>query len=98
MKIYVSLDSASKAVGGDAVAEAVAAWRRDGDVNADIYFTGSRGMLWLEPMIEVDAQRGAGVSIPKHNVNKTCGAIHARMLTGLGLSDSYAHKYSSHSI
>lgn len=58
MKIYVPMDSAAKAVGADAVAEALAAGAKARGIEAEIIRNGSRGMIWLEPMVEVD--RGAG--------------------------------------
>lgn len=58
MKIYVSMDSAAKAVGADLVAEALAAEVAKRGLEAQIVRTGSRGMIWLEPLVEVD--RGAG--------------------------------------
>lgn len=58
MKIYVPMDSAAKAVGADAVAEALAAGAKARGIEAEIIRNGSRGMIWLEPLVEVD--RGAG--------------------------------------
>ena len=48
--IYVPCDSAARSVGADEVAEALAAALPD----ARIIRNGSRGMLWLEPLVEVD--------------------------------------------
>jgi formate dehydrogenase iron-sulfur subunit len=53
--IYVPRDSAARSVGADAVAERLAA--RLGD-RARIVRNGSRGMLWLEPLVEVDTEAG----------------------------------------
>ncbi|MGG7567166.1 NADH-ubiquinone oxidoreductase-F iron-sulfur binding region domain-containing protein [Rhodovulum sp. DZ06] len=57
MKIYVPLDTAAVAMGADQVAEALA----KAAPAATIIRTGSRGMLWLEPLVEVD--RGDGVRV-----------------------------------
>lgn len=58
MRIYVSMDSAAKAVGADAVAEAIVAEAAKRGVAAEVIRTGSRGMCWLEPLVELD--RGTG--------------------------------------
>ena len=50
-RIFVPRDAAALAVGADDVAAALAP-------HADIVRTGSRGLFWLEPMIEVATQAG----------------------------------------
>ncbi|WP_428534131.1 NADH-ubiquinone oxidoreductase-F iron-sulfur binding region domain-containing protein [Rhodopila sp.] len=50
-RIYVPRDAAALAVGADDVAAALAA-------HADVVRTGSRGLFWLEPMIEVATPTG----------------------------------------
>ena len=51
MKIYVPLDSAAVALGADDVAAAI------GD-RAQVVRNGSRGMVWLEPLVEVETPEG----------------------------------------
>ena len=51
-QVFVPADAAAVSVGSDDVAAAFAA------AGAEVVRTGSRGMLWLEPMVEVDT--GAG--------------------------------------
>ncbi len=51
MKIYVPLDSAAVALGADEVAAAI------GD-RAQVVRNGSRGMVWLEPLVEVETPAG----------------------------------------
>jgi formate dehydrogenase iron-sulfur subunit len=53
-KIYIPKDSAAVAVGADEVAQAFAT-HGHGD---RIVRTGSRGLLWLEPMVEIETQAG----------------------------------------
>ena len=54
MKIFVPGDSAAISVGADAVAAAIA-----NKINgATIIRNGSRGALWLEPMVEVETAQG----------------------------------------
>src|SRR4051794_696796 len=52
MKVFVSQDAASMAVGADALARGFAA------AGAEVVRTGSRGMFWLEPMAEVETPEG----------------------------------------
>ncbi len=50
MRFYVPMDSAAKALG----AEEVAAALRAAAPEAEIIRTGTRGMIWLEPLVEVE--------------------------------------------
>ncbi|ETX26819.1 formate dehydrogenase beta subunit [Roseivivax isoporae] len=58
MKVYVSRDSAAKAVGADRVAAAIRAEAARQGLEIELVRTGSRGMVWLEPLVEID--RGEG--------------------------------------
>ncbi|MBY6139582.1 NADH-quinone oxidoreductase subunit NuoF [Leisingera daeponensis] len=58
MKIYVPMDSAAKALGADEVAAAIAAEAASRGLDIDLIRNGTRGMIWLEPLVEID--RGAG--------------------------------------
>jgi formate dehydrogenase iron-sulfur subunit len=58
MKIYVPLDSAAKALGADEVAQALAAEAASRGIDAQIIRNGSRGMIWLEPLVEVETPKG----------------------------------------
>ena len=55
VKVYIPCDAAALSVGADAVAEAIAA--KGGD-DVTIIRNGSRGMLWLEPLVEVETPEG----------------------------------------
>ena len=48
MKIYVPHDAAARALGADAVADAFA------DLGHQVIRNGSRGMIWLEPLVEIE--------------------------------------------
>ena len=54
MKIYLPLDSAAVALGADDIAAAIHAQRPD----VTLIRNGSRGMVWLEPMVEVETPAG----------------------------------------
>lgn len=55
VKIFIPCDAAALACGANKIAAAVAA-KLGGE--ADIVRTGSRGLLWLEPMVEVETASG----------------------------------------
>jgi len=56
--VYVPCDSAALAVGADEVAEALAAECARRGLNVDIVRNGSRGLFWLEPLVEVATANG----------------------------------------
>ncbi|MFN4128516.1 MAG: formate dehydrogenase beta subunit [Paracoccaceae bacterium] len=58
MKIYVPMDSAAKALGADQVVEAILAEAARRGLAVDLVRNGTRGMIWLEPLVEVET--GAG--------------------------------------
>ncbi len=55
---YISRDSAALAVGADQVAKVLAGECARRGLDITIVRTGSRGMVWLEPLIEVATQEG----------------------------------------
>lgn len=58
MKIYVPMDSAAKAMGADEVAEAIRTQAKDQGLEVQIIRNGSRGMIWLEPLVEIATDAG----------------------------------------
>ena len=56
-RVFIPRDAAALALGADAVARAVAAARPD----LEIVRTGSRGLFWLEPLVEIETAAGRGV-------------------------------------
>ncbi|MFO1125038.1 MAG: NADH-quinone oxidoreductase subunit NuoF [Methylocystis sp.] len=57
-KVYIPLDMAAIAMGADKLAAAVAQEAAARGENVEIVRNGSRGMLWLEPLIEVETPAG----------------------------------------
>ncbi len=57
-KIYIPCDSGALAVGADEVAAAFEAAARRREIALEIVRTGSRGLYWLEPMVEVATTSG----------------------------------------
>ena len=54
MRVYVPADSAARSVGADSVAQALA----EMVPGLDLVRTGSRGVMWLEPLVEVETAQG----------------------------------------
>jgi len=58
MKIYVPLDSAAKALGADEVAAAIQNEAAARGLDVEIIRNGTRGMIWLEPLVEIETEAG----------------------------------------
>ena len=58
LRLYVPRDAAAIAVGADEVAAALEAAAAKRNLAVEIVRTGSRGLLWLEPMVEVATAQG----------------------------------------
>jgi formate dehydrogenase iron-sulfur subunit len=56
--LYVPCDAAALSVGADAVAAAIAEHARASGDEVTVVRNGSRGMLWLEPLVEVETPKG----------------------------------------
>jgi formate dehydrogenase iron-sulfur subunit len=58
VRIYVPIDAAALSVGAEVVAKAVASEAQARGVAIELVRNGSRGMLWLEPLVEVETAEG----------------------------------------
>ena len=58
MRLFVPHDAGAIAVGADEVALALAQAAAERGVGVEIIRTGSRGLYWLEPMLEVATLQG----------------------------------------
>src|ERR671936_2130040 len=58
MRIFVSRDAGAVAVGADEVAIALEHVAAKSGTAVEIVRTGSRGLYWLEPMVEVATSQG----------------------------------------
>ncbi|HEY6543773.1 MAG TPA: formate dehydrogenase, partial [Dokdonella sp.] len=58
MKVYVPRDAAALSLGADAVAHAIMAEAQARGSPVRLVRNGSRGMLWLEPLVEVETPAG----------------------------------------
>lgn len=57
-RVYVPRDSGSRSVGADDVAAVIARHAMDRGIDIDIVRNGSRGAMWLEPLVEVETAQG----------------------------------------
>ncbi len=58
IRIFIPRDAAALAVGAERVAASIAAEARARGIALNIVRTGSRGMFWLEPLVEVETPEG----------------------------------------
>jgi formate dehydrogenase iron-sulfur subunit len=58
LRIFIPLDAGAVAVGADSIATAIAQAAGKRGIFIDIVRTGSRGLYWLEPMVEVATSAG----------------------------------------
>jgi len=58
MKLYLPRDAAAKALGAEDVAAALHAEAARRGVTLDLVRNGSRGMVWLEPLVEIVTEAG----------------------------------------
>jgi formate dehydrogenase iron-sulfur subunit len=57
-QVFISQDAASLALGSSRLARAIADHAAQQDLALDIVRTGSRGLFWLEPLVEVETAEG----------------------------------------
>ena len=56
--VYVPRDAAARSLGADGVARAIAAEAARLGIDVRVVRNGSRGMLWMEPLVEVETEAG----------------------------------------
>ena len=57
-KVFVPLDSAALSMGANEVAQAISNHAAKAGLDVTVVRNGSRGMLWLEPLVEVETEAG----------------------------------------
>ena len=83
MKLYISRDSTSLALGAEKLARAFAQAAQQRGLAVEIVRTGSRGAYWLEPMVEVErdgVRYGYGPLTPGDADAILAGGDHAKAL------------------
>ena len=58
VRVYVPRDSAALSVGAEGVARAIASEAKSRGLDITLVRNGSRGMFWLEPLVEVETPNG----------------------------------------
>jgi formate dehydrogenase iron-sulfur subunit len=58
MRVYVPRDAAARALGADDVALAIVAEAARVGIDISLVRNGSRGMVWLEPLVEIETDAG----------------------------------------
>ena len=74
MRIFVPRDAGAVAVGADEVALALEQAAVKRGVTIEIIRTGSRGLYWLEPMVEVATTQGRVAYGPVNGADAGIGA------------------------
>ncbi|HSM19956.1 MAG TPA: NADH-quinone oxidoreductase subunit NuoF [Hyphomicrobiales bacterium] len=80
-RIFISRDSGALCVGAEAVAKKFRDEAKDRGLDVEIVRTGSRGMYWLEPLVEVETPEGR-VGYGPVKASKVGEMIDAGMLEG----------------
>ena len=57
-KVFVPMDSAALSMGANEVAKAISDQATKSGLDVSVVRNGSRGMLWLEPLVEVETEAG----------------------------------------
>jgi formate dehydrogenase iron-sulfur subunit len=79
LKIYVPRDAAARSMGADATAHAIAAEAARRGLEIQLIRNGSRGLLWLEPMVELEVagRRHAYGPVQPHDAASLLEALQA---------------------
>lgn len=81
VRIYIPRDAAALALGADKVAAAVASEIADRGIDAVIVRNGSRGMHWLEPLVEVELA-GQRIGYGPVKARDVAGLFDAGLISG----------------
>ena len=79
--VFIPADTAARSVGADAVAAAIVAEAARRNLPMRVARTGSRGLLWLEPLVEVATPQGR-VAYGPVAAGDVAGLFDARFLEG----------------
>ena len=102
-RVFISCDSSARSVGADEVADAIRSFAlRDGH-DVEVVRTGSRGMFWLEPYVEVETARGrigyGNVTVDDIRHMMNIGMLDGRPLANsIGIADEYPWLAQQHRV
>jgi len=80
-KVFVPMDSAALSMGANEVAQAISEYATKNGLDVTIVRNGSRGMLWLEPLVEVETPAGR-VGYANVSADQIPELLSAGLLTG----------------
>jgi len=80
-RVFIPRDTASRSVGADGVATSLAIHARDRALDVTVVRNGSRGMLWLEPLVEVETD-GSRIAYGPVTPGDIPGLLDAGFLAG----------------
>ena len=80
-QVFVPLDSAALSMGANEVAQAISDHAAKAGLDVTVVRNGSRGMLWLEPLVEVETEAGR-VGYANVSADQIPELISAGLLTG----------------
>src|SRR5579863_577370 len=92
IRVFVPRDSAALSVGAEGVARAIASEASSRGIEINLVRTGSRGMFWMEPLVEVETPDGR-IAYGPVSRESVAGLFDAGFLEGkphvtrLGLTD-----------
>ena len=81
LRIFVPIDAAALSVGAEAVAQAILREAQERGIAIDLVRNGSRGMLWLEPLVEVETPEGR-IAYGPVAASDVAGLFDAGLLSG----------------
>jgi formate dehydrogenase iron-sulfur subunit len=81
VKVYVPRDSTALSLGADRTAKAIQAEATKRGLDIEIIRNGSRGLFWLEPMVEVETEKGRVAYAPV-KPNDVAGLMDADFING----------------
>jgi len=96
IRVYVPCDSSAVSLGADRVAVAITNEAQKRNIDIELIRNGSRGLFWLEPLVEVATSEGR-IAYGSVSVNDVPGLFDAEFLHGgthrlfLGLTDEIAY-------
>ena len=82
VRIFVPLDAAARSMGADDTARAILAEAQRRKIEVQIVRNGSRGLLWLEPLVEVEAA-GRRYAYGPVSPEEVAGIVRGRVCLGL---------------
>ena len=81
VRVYIPCDSGARSLGADAVSKAVSAEANRRGLPVEVVRTGSRGLYWLEPMVEVE-KSGERTAYGPVTVAEVAGLFESDFLRG----------------